>query len=67
VFSDRLGYVDLKLAAATFTPLPERLNKSLSAKQRTVKRKSRSSCGISSKRGISIKMWRIIVSLCIFR
>jgi hypothetical protein len=51
VFSDRLGYVDLKLAAATFTPLPERLNKSLSAKQRTVKRKSRSSCGISSKRG----------------
>ncbi|XP_068912561.1 nuclease SbcCD subunit C-like isoform X5 [Tenebrio molitor] len=51
VFSDRLEYVDLKLAAATFTPLPERLNKSLSAKQRTVKRKSRSSCGISSKRG----------------
>jgi hypothetical protein len=51
VFSDRLEYVDLKLAAATFTPLPERLNKSLSAKQRTVKRKSRSSCGIPSKRG----------------
>ncbi|XP_068912568.1 micronuclear linker histone polyprotein-like isoform X4 [Tenebrio molitor] len=38
-------------AGATSTPLPERLNKSLSAKQRTVKRTSRSSCGISSKRG----------------
>jgi hypothetical protein len=38
-------------AGATSTPLPERLNKSLSAKQRTVKRKSRSSCGIPSKRG----------------
>jgi hypothetical protein len=51
VFCDRLEYVQLKLAAATSTPLPERLNKSLSAKQQTVKRKSRSSCGIPSKRG----------------
>ncbi|KAJ3637334.1 hypothetical protein MTP99_000805 [Tenebrio molitor] len=51
VFCDRLEYVHLKLAAATSTPLPERLNKSLSAKQQTVKRKSRSSCGIPSKRG----------------
>jgi hypothetical protein len=67
VFCDRLEYVQLKLAAATSTPLPERLNKSLSAKQQTVKRKSRSSCGIPSKRGISIEMWRIVVSLCIFR
>jgi hypothetical protein len=67
VFCDRLEYVHLKLAAATSTPLPERLNKSLSAKQQTVKRKSRSSCGIPSKRGISIEMWRIVVSLCIFR
>jgi hypothetical protein len=51
VFCDRLEYVHLKLAAATSTPLPERLNKSLSAKQQTVKRKSRTSCGIPSKRG----------------